>query len=155
MNCCKRWVQSLNIQNLTNDVQLLILCLSYYITTVPSKNLQPLTHSHFFFFFFMFKRRSFGYYNLDTKSGVAGSSAGLVTSVVQAQVAPPSASCNVVLSPPPPSEVISTIQTTAAAVSSTTVGSVGGSSVSGMVATSSANLTTVVHNQRYEIKSPP
>ena len=66
-------------------------------------------------------------------------------------MAPPSASCNVVLSPPPPSEVISTIQTTAAAVSSTTVGSVG----SGMVATSSANLTTVVHNQRYEIKSPP
>ena len=56
-------------------------------------------------------------------------------------MAPPSA-CNVVLSPPP--EVISTIQTTAAAaVSSTTVGV--GSSVSGMVATSSANLTTVVH----------
>ena len=154
MNCCKRWVQSLNIQNLTNDVQLLILCLSYYITTVPSKNLQPLTHSHFFFFC-RIKRRSSGDNNLDTKSGVAGSSAGLVTSVVQAQVAPPSASCNVVLSPPPPSEVISTIQTTAAAVSSTTVGSVGGSSVSGMVATSSANLTTVVHNQRYEIKSPP
>jgi len=63
------------------------------------------------------KRRSSGDNNLDTKSGVAGSS-GLVTSV-QAQVAPPSA-CNVVLSPPPP-EVIPTIQTTAA-VSSTTVG---------------------------------
>ena len=116
--------------------------------------MQPLTHSHFFFFC-RIKRRSSGDNNLDTKSGVAGSSAGLVTSVVQAQVAPPSASCNVVLSPPPPSEVIQTIQTTAAAVSSTTVGSVGSGSVSGMVATSSANLTTVVHNQRYEIKSPP
>ena len=56
-------------------------------------------------------------------------------------MAPPSA-CNVVLSPPP-TEVIQTIQTTAA-VSSTTVVGVG-SSVSGMVATSSANLTTVVH----------
>ena len=98
--------------------------------------MQPLTHSHFFFFC-RIKRRSSGDNNLDTKSGVAGSS-GLVTSV-QAQVAPPSA-CNVVLSPPP--EVIPTIQTTAA-VSSTTVGV--GSSVSGMVATSSANLTTVVH----------
>ena len=98
--------------------------------------MQPLTHSHLFYFSCRIKRRSSGDNNLDTKSGVAGSS-GLVTSV-QAQVAPPSA-CNVVLSPPP--EVIPTIQTTAA-VSSTTVG-VG--SVSGMVATSSANLTTVVH----------
>ena len=100
--------------------------------------MQPLTHSHFFLFFCRIKRRSSGDNNLDTKSGVAGSS-GLVTSV-QAQVAPHSA-CNVVLSPPP-TEVIPTIQTTAA-VSSTTVGV--GSSVSGMVATSSANLTTVVH----------